>query len=165
MPDDVVARAGLRRGLELDRATRRRVRAEIARARGFAVAGSALARRDLAAGRVHERLRRAGLDARAAEDVIASLEQAGVLDDERAAQARAHSLAEGAWGDAAIAARLAAEGFSEELALEAVATLTPESERVQALTARVSDRRKAAARLSRRGFAFESLEGLAEGLD
>ena len=165
MPDEVVVRAGLAVGLELDRSTLRRIRSELARARGMAVAARTLARRDASADEVRTRLARARVEPSAAADVVASLERAGALDDGRLAGARASALAARGYGDAAILARLEAAGVDETLAREAVAELAPEGERARLLAATQADRAKTARLLARRGFAVDVVEEVVGVLD
>jgi SOS response regulatory protein OraA/RecX len=163
--DEVVVRAGLRAGLELDRPVLRRLRAELRRTEALAAAGRALARRDLSAGRLRERVERAGTPPAAAAETVRALERGGVIDDSRFARARARSLAERGYGDAAISAFLAEEGIGRAEAEGAVAELAPEAERARAFVHGDRDPARAARRLSRRGFGPESVEAAVGGLD
>ncbi len=165
VPDDVVVRAGLTVGLELDRPALRRIRSETARARGVAVAARALARRDLSAGQLDARLARARVAPSTAGEVVAALQQAGVVDDGRLACARARALADRGYGDAAIAARLETEGIEEPLVRDALAELAPEADRAQAVARRERDPRRAGRLLARRGFAHETVESVLGALD
>ncbi|HEX2110985.1 MAG TPA: RecX family transcriptional regulator [Gaiellaceae bacterium] len=165
VPADVVVRAGLAPGLELDRPALRRVRRELARARALDVAGRALAQGDVSSRRLEERLRRADVAQPVAASVLAGLRRAGVADDARAARARAEVLAARGWGDEAVAARLEADGFDEMDVRGALAALDPELPRARALVGREPDARRAARLLARRGFADETAESLLGGLD
>ncbi|MBD0317665.1 MAG: RecX family transcriptional regulator [Thermoleophilia bacterium] len=158
VPDDVVVRAGLAAGLDLDRPALRRLRGELRRAEARASAARALAQRDLSAGRLRERLARAGVRGAAAVEAIDVLERSGVVSDERLARARAQALAERGYGDAAIAARLEDDGVGREHAEAALAELLPESERASAFVRPEGDPARAARRLARRGFRRESIE-------
>ena len=162
VPDDVVARAGLAAGEELDRPALRLLRAELVRARGLRVASRALARRDLSAAELDARLERARVAPSVAAEVAGTLERAGLVDDERFAAGRAESLAARGWGDAAIAARLEAVGVDEAVARVAVAALESEAERARALVERESDPVRQARLLARRGFGEETLESVLE---
>jgi regulatory protein len=162
VPDDVVARAGLAAGEELDRPALRLLRAELVRARGLRVASRALARRDLSAAELDARLERARVAPSVAAEVAGTLERAGLVDDERFAANRAESLAARGWGDAAIAARLEAVGVDEAVARVAVAALESEAERARALVERESDPVRQARLLARRGFGEETLESVLE---
>jgi len=112
VPDAVVVRCGLRADLELDRPLLRRLRRELREAEALTVAGRSLRRRDLSTRRLAERLEKAGVAPAAERSALQALTDARVLDDARLAEARASSLAERGWGDAAIAARLEAEGIA-----------------------------------------------------
>jgi len=162
VPDDVVARAGLAAGEELDRPALRLLRAELVRARGLRVASRALARRDLSAAELDARLERARVAPSVAAELAGTLERAGLVDDERFAAGRAESLAARGWGDAAIAARLEAVGVDEAVAGVAVAALEPEAARARVLVERESDPVRQARLLARRGFGEETLESVLE---
>jgi SOS response regulatory protein OraA/RecX len=165
VPDEVVVRCGLAVGVELDRPLLRRIRTELLRADALETAARALARRDLAGRGVQERLRRRGVPPATEEAVLQTLTSTGLVDDARLARARARTLAERGWGDAAIAARLEQEGIGEADAASALAGLAPESERAGQLVARESDRRRAARFLVQRGFAFETVEDVVGPVD
>lgn len=162
VPDDVVARAGLAAGKELDRPALRLLRAELVRGRGLRVASRALARRDLSAAELDARLERARVAPSVAAEVAGTLERAGLVDDERFAANRAESLAARGWGDAAIVARLEAVGVDEAVARVAVAALDPEAVRARLLVERESDPVRQARLLARRGFGEETLESVLE---
>lgn len=163
--DDVAVRAGLRAGAELDRTTLCRVRAEVRRAEALAIAAQALEHRDLSRERLDARLAGAGLTPAEREQALATLERSGLVDDARLARARAATLAERGWGDAAIAARLDADGVDGESAKGAIAELAPESERASALVERGGDRRRTASLLARRGFDPDAIEAALGALD
>jgi regulatory protein len=165
IPDEVVLRCRLAAGVELDRPLLRRLRHELQQAEALERAGRALARRPLSERRLDERLERAGLVAAARLSAVTRLKASGLVDDAKLARERAASLARRGWGDAAIAARLAAEGFSESAARAALETLEPEIDRAVALAGNVPDRRKAWAVLARRGFAPDSAERAVGALD
>jgi regulatory protein len=159
VPDAVVVRAGLSAGVVLDRPTLRRVRTELRWAKAQAVAGRALARRDLTARELELRLKRAGLAPGEVEEAAAKAVSLGVVDDERFARSRAVQLAERGYGDAYVRAKLRAAGVEEALVREAVEELPPEAERARSVAARrMGDPRKAAAHLARRGFGFDAIE-------
>ncbi len=159
VPDAVVVRAGLSAGLMLDRPTLRRVRTELRRAQARAVTGRALARRDLTAHELEQRLERAGLAPAEIEETKAAAVSVGAIDDERFARARATQLAERGYGNAYVLVKLKAAGVAEPLAREVVDELPPEVERAQAVASRrPGDPRKTAAYLARRGFAYDTIE-------
>ena len=127
MPDDVVVRCGLRADLELDRPLLRRLRRELRQAEALAVAGRSLRRRDLSRRRLVERLEGAGVAPAVERSALQALTDARILDDAKLAETRAAALAERGWGDAAIAARLDAEGIAEDEARAALAGLPAEA--------------------------------------
>lgn len=165
VPDDVVARCGLAPGIALDRPLLRRLRRELRRAEALGAATRSLARRDLSARRLRERLDARGIRAPAADAALAALESAGVVDDARLAGSRAAALADRGWGDAAVAARLEREGIASEPARAALAELLPEPERAAALAEGTSDPRAAWLLLARRGFSSDSIEHAVGVLD
>ena len=165
VPDDVVARCGLASGVVLERPLLRRLRRELRRAEALGAATRSLARRDLSARRLRERLDARGVRAPAAEAALAALESAGVVDDARLARSRASVLADRGWGDAAVAARLEREGIGLEPAQSALSELPPEPERAAALAAAAADRRAAWRLLARRGFSSDSIEHAVGVLD
>ncbi len=158
VPDEVVVRCGLVPGIALERPLLRSLRRELRSTEALAAASRAVARRDLSAARLQERLGERGIRPSAAEKAVAALVSAGAVDDVRLAGVRARSLAERGWGDAAVAARLEHEGIDAALAAAALADLAPEAERAAALAARARDRRSAWSLLARRGFAAEAIE-------
>jgi len=165
VPDDVVALCGLAPGVVLERPLLRRLRRELRRAEALGAATRSLARRDLSARRLRERLDARGIRAPAAEAALATLESAGVLDDARLARSRAAALADRGWGDAAIADRLEQEGIGLEAARAALSELLPEPERAAALAAGTPDSRAAWRLLARRGFSSDSIEHAVGVLD
>jgi SOS response regulatory protein OraA/RecX len=158
LPLDVVVRSGLSEGRMLDRPTLRTVRRELRRIEALAFAGRALRSRDLSRRRLVERLERAAVAPAAAAECLATLESAGLLDDDRVAHNRARTLADRGWGDEAIRQRVVGEGFDESTAGDAVAGLGPETERAKRLIERRGSGPRTARYLAGRGFAEESVE-------
>jgi SOS response regulatory protein OraA/RecX len=149
--------------MELERAVLRRLRRELRHAEATALAGRALARRDVSARRLGERLERR-VGPLAASETVERLVAAGIVDDGRLARTRAGSLAERGFGDAAILARLQAEGVAAETAREVIDDLPSERERAAQMVG--SDRSAKIARLlARRGFAAETIEDALGPLD
>jgi regulatory protein len=163
LPVDAAVRAGLRVGVELDRPRLRLVRRELRRAEALAWAVRALRRRDLSVRGLDRRLEQAGLRREERRAALATLERAGLLDDERFALARAEGLAERGYGDDAIRWLLERDGVEPELAGRAVGSLPPERERATAVAARRGLDRATAAFLARRGFAEDSVESALGG--
>ena len=160
VPDDVVVRCGLRAGVELDRPLLRTLRRELRHYEAIAVAGRTLRRRDVSTHRLTENLARAGVAPTTARSAVGALLEARILDDARVAASRARALAEKGWGDAAIAARLEAEGIDEDDARRAIAGLTSEASRAAEVAGRMPDRRKAWKLLARRGFDETTVENV-----
>lgn len=165
VPDEVVLRCGLAPGVELDRPLLRTFVRELRRAETLGLAVRTVARRDVSTGRLREKLLARGVRDEAVRGAVATLTSAGVVDDARAAGSRAYSLAERGWGDAAVAARLAREGFAEPDVRSALAALRPERERAEALAATAKDLRAAWALLVRRGFEEATVEDVLGLLD
>jgi SOS response regulatory protein OraA/RecX len=165
VPDEVVVRCGLSSGVELDRPLLRLLRRELRRAEALDLAGRTLRRRDLSHRRLSERLERGGVAPAAGRSALLALSEARIVDDARLANGRAATLAERGWGDAAIAARLDAEGIPEAEAGSAIAKLESEAARAARAAVAMSDRRKVWALLTRRGFAEETIEAVVESLD
>jgi len=165
VPDEVVVRCRLSAGVELDRPLLRLLRRELRRAEALALAGRTLRRRDLSLRRLSERLERAGVAPAAERSALLALTEARIVDDARLADGRAAVLSERGWGNAAIEARLEAEGIPAAEAASAVGKLEPEPARAARAAAAVSDPRKAWAILTRRGFDEETIEGGVETLD
>jgi SOS response regulatory protein OraA/RecX len=164
---DIVVRVGLVEGRALDRDALRLLGRELRRAEALRVAGRALRSRDLSRRRLAERLGRS-VPPQAAAESLATLERAGLVDDERVAQARARALGDRGWGNEAIRHRLRAEAFDEAVVGQAVHALEPEGERARRLVERRGPGPRTARYLSGRGFGEEAVEaafGAAFGQD
>ena len=164
LPVDVVARAGLTEGRALDRAALRLLRQELRRAEALAVAGRALRRQDLSERGIAERLARASVAPATAEESLAVLSRAGLVDDARFARTRAASLADRGYGNAAIRYDLERRGVGPEPIREALGTLEHESERARRLVERRGPGAATARYLAAKGFGEEALEAAA-GVD
>jgi len=160
LPADAVVRTGLLVGRILDRATARALARELRRSRALADAARVLRHHDVSRRRLDERLARRGAGAEARADALATLAQAGLVDDARVAATRARSLAERGYGDAAIRFSLEREQLAAEVVEEALAALEPERDRMKTLLPDPADV-KALRRLAARGFAAETLEDVA----
>jgi SOS response regulatory protein OraA/RecX len=165
LPLDAAVRAELRVGVELDRPRLRLVRQELRRTEALAWAVRALRRRDLSARALDRRLEHAGLQAEERRSALATLERAGLLDDERFAFSRAQALAGRRYGDEAIRWLLEREGVHGELAARAVEALDPEPERAAAVAAERGRGRATVAYLARRGFAEDTVAAVLGGAD
>ena len=161
MPVDVVARAGLTEGRELDRPALRLLRHELRRAEALGVAGRALRRQDLSKRGIAERLARASVAPAAVEESLAVLTRAGLIDDARFAGTRARNLAERGYGDAAIRHDLGRQGVAPEVIQQALESLEAEAERARRLVERRGPGVKTARYLASKGFGEEALEAAA----
>jgi regulatory protein len=161
LPADVVVRARLSPGTELDRRRLRDVARERRRAAAFDAAGAALRVRDFPAQRLEQRLERRGIPPAHRAEALATLKRAGLVDDERYARNRALALAGRGAGDAAIRYDLEQQGLTAELIGEALAGLEPEQLRADRIVA-ARGRSPATARfLGRKGFGEDSVEAAA----
>ena len=151
LPLEVVGRAGLDVGLELDRPRLRLIRRELRRAEALAVAGRALRARDLSTRALDQRLARDVAPA-TRKEAVAVLTRAGVVDDRRVAVNRAAAMAARGYGDAAIYHDLRRRGLDPDEIAAAVASLEPETDRAAALVARRGRGAKTARYLASRGF-------------
>jgi regulatory protein len=121
----------------------------------------ALARRDLGARELDERLAARGIAAASREHVLDTLERTGLLDDRRFAESRAAALATRGAGDARIRHDLDARGFAAELVADVLAELEPELVRARAIVERRGPGPRTARYLHGRGFAGEVVEVVA----
>lgn len=160
---DVVVRAGLQTGLELDRDRLRDLARERRRHRALTVATRALRHRDLSERRLAERLARAGVRAPERAEALDTLSRAGYVDDARYALERARSLAGRGLGDRAIRLALERDGIDPENGDQAVAALEPEATRAEALATRKGRTEATARYLARRGFGEEAVESAVGG--
>jgi regulatory protein len=161
LPADAVVRAGLAVGRRLDRETARELAREVRRARALVRATRTLAASGRSRAELEQRLARAGHDRGAREDALATLDRVGLLDDARLAHSRAELLARRGYGDAAIRADLRKRLIPPEAAAEAVSALEPELDRARRQVEAGSPDAKMLRRLAARGFARETLEGIA----
>jgi regulatory protein len=151
-------------GLPLDRLLARSLARELRRERALGAAVRSLRARPLSERRLRERLQSRGIRADAEEAAVATLSEAGFVDDARLARGRALALAERGWGDAAIEARLEGEGLTQPEIDAAIAELDPEPERTAHAIHGLAPR-KAWDLLQRRGFDPETIESVLGGLD
>jgi SOS response regulatory protein OraA/RecX len=161
LPAQVVVRTGLRVGQAFDRDTARRLAQELRRTRALARAERALAVRDRSRHELETQLARAGIASSARAAALATLVDAGLVDDARVAQARAGELARRGYGDAAIRHDLRRRQLPAEAVEEAVAALEPELERARELLVADGTNPRVLRRLSARGFSRETLDELA----
>jgi SOS response regulatory protein OraA/RecX len=161
LPATVVVRAELRVGRRLDRASARLLARELRRAEALARATRALSARDRSRGELAARLDQAGISATARDDALSSLEAAGLLDDTRAAESRAHELVRRGYGNSAIRADLRRRHIASETVNAVIDALEPEAERVARALAGKELTPSMLRRLASRGFSSDTLEDLA----
>ena len=161
LPLDVIVRARLQVGIELERLRARTVRRELRRHEALAASTSALRHRDLSTRRLEERLERRAVPPAERARAVETLTRAGVLDDARFARGRALALAARGYGDAAIRFDLERKGVEAEVAAEALAELEPERDRAVRVAATAGGGVRAARLLARRGFGEEAIEAAA----
>jgi SOS response regulatory protein OraA/RecX len=158
LPAEVVLRAGLDVGVELDRERARRVRRELKRHEAMSRAARALRARDLSTAELDARLGRAKVAPRARAETIERLTAAGAVDDERFALSRAQVLANRGAGDFLIAHDLERRGVSSEAIEAAIASLEPELVRARSICLRRGAGPKTARYLARKGFSEAAIE-------
>jgi regulatory protein len=124
----------------------------------LAVATRALARRDFSERGLRERLRRADVTPSEADEALAALLRAGLVNDGRFALSRARSLAERGKSDAAIRHDLEQQGLAADEIEPALASLEPERERAERVIERRGGGPATARLLAGRGFAEEAVE-------
>jgi regulatory protein len=161
LPADVVVRARLTPGTELDRPRLREVARERRRTRALAAAGRLLRTRDLPARALDSRLERRGVAAADRAGAVAALESAGLVDDVRFARNRALALAGRCLGDAAIRYDLEEYGVAPELVEEALGGLEPEAARAERIVASRGRSPATARFLARKGFGEDAVESAA----
>ena len=158
LPLDVIVRARLQVGIELERVRARTVRRELRRHEALAASATALRHRDLPTQGLEERLARRAVPPAERARAVETLTRAGVLDDARFARSRALALAARGYGDAAIRFDLERKGVEAEVAAEALAELEPERDRAVRVAATAGGGVRAARLLARRGFGEEAIE-------
>jgi SOS response regulatory protein OraA/RecX len=120
-------------------------------------AAAALARRDRSTAALVAYLEERGVDADEAAEAVERLRLAGYVDEGRLATLRAEEMARRGYGDAAIRADLGRRDVGREHIDDAVSSLDPERERVEALVDRDGRTPKIARRLLAKGFAAETV--------
>ncbi|MBA3364905.1 MAG: RecX family transcriptional regulator [Actinobacteria bacterium] len=161
LPVDVVVRAGLSDGLELDRARLRLLRRELRKAEAITTASRALRPRDLSTRRLTQKLEQARVPPAVLADSVRTLTQVGFLNDERMASNRARILAERNLSDAAIRHDLEEHQALDPVLVETILeSLEPEIERAARIVASREDGAAAARYLARRGFSEETIEAV-----
>lgn len=158
LPLEVVARAHLEVGDELDRFRARTIRRELRRHEALAASARALRHHDLSARRLEQRLERRAVAPADRARALETLARAGLLDDERFARGRATALVARGYGDAAIGFDLERQGVAPELATAVLEELEPERDRAARVAAAAGGAARAARVLARRGFGEDAIE-------
>jgi SOS response regulatory protein OraA/RecX len=158
LPAEVVLEAGLNVGTPLDRERARRVGVALRRARAMSITLQALGRRDHSRQSLVDRLSRARVPAAAAAGAVETLQRVGLVDDRRAARARATALADRDAGDLMIKDDLERRGFPADVVADVVAELEPEFERASRIVARAGSDPRTLRRLARKGFCDDVLQ-------
>jgi len=164
LPAAVVVRAELRVGRRLDRESARLLAHELRRANALDRATRALSARDRSRAELEARLDEAGVSETARDEALSSLEAAGLVDDVRVAESRAHELARRGYGDAAIRADLQHRRIDSETITAAVDDLDPEADRVLRAVAGKERTPALFRRLASRGFSRDTIEDLSGSL-
>jgi regulatory protein len=157
LPVEVVVRCGLAVDLALDRETLRHLRRELRRAEALSVAARTLRARDVSRHELAARLS-ARVAPAAADEAVATLERAGLVDDGRVAERRAAALADRGYGDVAIRHDLSRRGLESGEIDAAVAMLEPESARAGAIVRSRGTGPRTARYLAGRGFGEDVCE-------
>lgn len=158
LPAEVVLRAGLDVGVELDRERARRLRRELKRHEAMDGAARALRSRDLSAAELDARLDRANVAPATRAETIERLTAAGAVDDERFARSRAQTLANRGAGDALVRHDLETRGIATQAIEAAIEALEPEHVRAARLCTRRGAGPKTARYLARKGFSDDAIE-------
>ena len=158
LPTDVVVRADVRFGTELDRPRLRTLARELRREKALSHATRRLRRRDLTVRRLDAELERRRVPPAARADAIGVLGRAGLLDDARVAEARATALAGRGLGNAAIRWDLERQGVGPDLAQRAIDGLEDERERAERIVRVRGAGARTARFLAQKGFAQEVVE-------
>lgn len=161
LPLEVVVRAGLQVGGDLDRPRARDLRRELRRHEALTASARALRHRDLSTRALERRLERRSIPPAERGEAVETLKRAGVLDDRRFARGRATALAGRGYGDAAIRFDLERHGVTAELTIAVLAELDPEPVRAARVAAAAGGGPRAARVLARRGFGEEAIEAVA----
>jgi SOS response regulatory protein OraA/RecX len=161
LPTEAVVRANVRLGTELDRARLRALARERRRHEALTHATRRLRRRDLTVRRLDAELERRGVAPAARADALGVLGRAGLLDDERVAEARATALAGRGLGNAAIRWDLEQHGVAADAAARAIGGLEDEHERAERIVRTRGPGARTARFLAQKGFAEEVVEAAA----
>jgi regulatory protein len=122
------------------------------------VAVRTLRHRDRAAADVEARLEQAGVAEAERRETLDALQRLGYVDDARFAASRARALAQRGQGDEAIRFDLRRQGVADAYAESALAALEPERTRAEAIVAVRGPGPATARYLARRGFGEDAVQ-------
>ncbi|HEY3920941.1 MAG TPA: RecX family transcriptional regulator [Gaiellaceae bacterium] len=129
-----------------------------ARLTALEAATKALSRRDRSAADLAAYLERKGTDPDEARAAVDRLRDAGYVNDERYAAARAEGLAGRGYGDEAVRFELEREGLAADQIAAALLALPPERERATAFLLKARTPLAGLRRLAAKGFSADALE-------
>jgi SOS response regulatory protein OraA/RecX len=129
-----------------------------ARLTALEAATKALARRDRSAAGLAAYLERKGTDPDDARAAVERLREAGYVNDERYATARAEALADRGYGDEAVRFELEREGLAPDQIAAVLLALPPERERATAFLLKARTPLTGIRRLAAKGFSADALE-------
>lgn len=161
LPLEPVLRAGVRPGDKLDRPLLRALAQELRRHDALTHATRRLRRGDVTVRRLDAELERRGIAPAARADAFRVLGRAGLLDDDRVAEARATALAGRGLGNEAIRWDLERQGVGPEAAERAMGRLEDERERADRIVRARGRGARTARFLAQKGFAEEVVEAAA----
>lgn len=164
VPLEALARAGVGKGVELDRERLRALRRELRRLEALGAAAAALRYRDRSAVELDARLARRGVARAERERALGTLERAGLVDDERFGAGRAAALAERGAGDALILDDLERRGLAAAVIAAALAGLEPETVRAARVVEARGRGAKTARFLAGKGFGEDAIEAAVASL-
>ena len=165
LPREAVVRAGLELGAELDRTRARTLAGERRRHEALAQATRRLRHRDLTVRRLDAELERRGVAPAARADALGILGRAGLVDDERVAEARATALAGRGLGNQAIRWDLERQGVRPDTAERAIGGLEDERERAERIMRVRGPGPRTARFLAQKGFGEEVVEAAAGAIE
>jgi len=165
VPVPAAAEARLAVGCELDRERSRALARALRRHRARDVAVRAVARREHSRASLDARLERSGIRPSERAEAVDAASRAGLVDDRRFAEARAHQLAARGAGDLLVLDELERNGVDDATARAVLAMLEPESVRASRIVADRGTSARTLRYLASRGYSEEAVESLIADLE
>ena len=165
VPVSAAAEARLTVGCELDRERARALARALRRHRARDVAVRAVARREHSRASLDARLERSGIRPSERAEAVDAASRAGLVDDRRFAEARAHQLAARGAGDLLVLDDLERNGVDDVTARAVLAMLEPESVRASRIVAGRGASARTLRYLASRGYSEEAVESLVADLE